>query len=80
MVNHGTVRAATAPEPMVIDDYSVWISENIHEVTVQDEEGSHTEYEYNLKQYGKDEYIHAMDSQLTDAQMALCDLYEMIGG
>lgn len=81
MVNHGKVRAAEAPENIVIDDYSVWIAENVHEVTVPDEDGqTRTEYEFDLKQYGKNEYIHQMDDQLTDAQLALCELYEIIGG
>ena len=81
MVNHGKVRSAEQPEEIVIDEYSVWTAENVTTVTVLDEDGkSHTEYEYDLKQYDKDEYIHSMDEQLTDAQMALCDLYEMIGG
>ena len=80
MVNLGKVRSAEAPENIVIDEYSVWISENITEVTVTDEQGTRTEYEFDLKQYGKDEYIHQMDDQLTDAQLALCELYEIIGG
>jgi hypothetical protein len=81
MLNHGKVRANEQPEEIVIDESSVWIAENITTVIVPDEDGqSHTEYEYDLKQYDKDEYIHSMDEQLTDAQMALCDLYEMIGG
>ena len=80
MVNLGKVRAAEAPENMVIDEFSVWIAENITEVTVTDEHGTRTEYEFDLKQYDKDEYIHAMDDQLTDAQLALCELYEIIGG
>ena len=40
-----------------------------------------------MVQYTKDEYIKLMDeknteleSQLTDTQLALCDVYEMIGG
>ena len=81
MLNHGKVRANEQPEEIVIDESSVWIAENITTVIVPDEDGqTRTEYEYDLKQYEKDEYIHEMDSQLTDAQMALCDLYEMIGG
>ena len=80
MVNHGKVRATEAPENIVIDEYSVWVAENITEVTVTDEQGTRTEYEFDLKQYNKDEYIHAMDDQLTDAQLALCELYEIIGG
>ena len=80
MLNHGRVRAAEMPENVVVDECSVWISENITTVTVTDEQGTRTEYEFDLKQYTKDEYIHSMDEQLTDAQLALCDLYEMIGG
>ena len=81
MINHGTVRAMEKPEAITIDEKSVWVADNITTVTVPDEDGqSHTEYRFDLKQYGKDEYIYSMDEQLTDAQMALCDLYEMIGG
>ena len=81
MLNHGRVRAGERPENIRIDEFSVWVSENITEVTVLGEDGqTHTEYEFDLKQYDKDEYIHSMDEQLTDAQLALCDLYEMIGG
>lgn len=81
MLNHGKVRAGERPENIKIDEFSVWVAENITEVTVPGEDGqTHTEYEFDLKQYDKDEYIHSMDEQLTDAQLALCDLYEMIGG
>ena len=81
MLNHGKVRAGERPENIKIDEFSVWVAENITEVTVPSEDGqTHTEYEFDLKQYDKDEYIHSMDEQLTDAQLALCDLYEMIGG
>ena len=85
-MNHGKVRAMEQPEPITIDEFSVWTAENIVSVTVADEDGgSHTEYEFDLTQYGKDEYIHGMidqnaslEGQLTDAQLALCELYEMI--
>lgn len=40
-----------------------------------------------MVQYTKDEYIKLMDeksaeldAQLTDTQLALCDVYEMMGG
>ena len=85
MTNHGRVRATQKPEVITIDDYSVWVAKNIVSVTVADEAGDHTEWEYDLTQYGKDEYIRGMidqnaslDEQLTDAQIALCELYEMI--
>lgn len=79
MINHGTVRSMIQPEERVIDDFSVWTAENITTVTVEDEDGeTHTEYEYTLKQYGKDEYISQLDNQLTDTQLALCEVYELL--
>lgn len=79
MTDHGTVKSSVRPESKVIDEYSVWISSDIRET-----EG---EYEYHLIQYSKDEYIRLIDDksteledQLTDTQLALCDVYEMIGG
>ena len=87
MVNHGKVQSTIRPNEKVIDEYSVWINKDIAEITVTDENGSHTEYEYNQTQYSKDEYIQLMDeknksleSELTDTQIALCDIYEMFGG
>lgn len=86
MTNHGKVRAAEAPEAVVIDESSVWVASNATEVTVSDEQGSRTEYEFDLLQYGKDEYIRLMDeknsmleAQVNDTMLALCDVYEMMG-
>lgn len=86
MLNHGKVRATEQPEPITIDEYSVWVAEHITPVTVADENGgNHTEYEFDLFQYEKDEYIHGMidknaslEAALDDTMLALCDVYEMI--
>lgn len=86
MINHGLVRSTIKPEPKEIDAYSVWISTNIREVQAQDEEGdTHIEYEFNQIQYSKDEYIKMIDDKnteleaaITDTQLALVDVYEMI--
>lgn len=87
MVNHGKVRSMEAPEAVVVDEYSVWVAADVQEVEVADEQGTRTEYEYNLTQYTKDEYIHMMidsnaelESELNNTQLALCDVYEMIMG
>ena len=87
MMNHGLVRACERPETVVVDEHSVWVASEIQSVTVPDETGEHTEYEFNLVQFDKDEFIHGMiekneslEAQLTDTQLALCDVYEMIGG
>lgn len=72
-------RSAVEPQPKVVDDYSVWISDNIHTVTVTDEEGNERgEFEYDLTQYDKDEYIRLMDNRTDDVEMAIVELYESI--
>lgn len=87
MTNIGTVRGIEKPDKISIDEYSVWVNTNITEIQVADESGNHTEWEWDQKRYEKDEYIKMMDSkntalekQIDDTQIALCEVYEMIGG
>lgn len=88
MVNHGKVRSTEKPESMVIDEYSVWMNSNIQEIEVEDEvvtddgkieKRTHIEYEYDMVQYTKDEVIIAQSQQITDTQLALCEIYESLG-
>nr|DAD79133.1 MAG TPA: hypothetical protein [Siphoviridae sp. ctsDY37]DAF96041.1 MAG TPA: hypothetical protein [Siphoviridae sp. cteLB10] len=88
MINHGKVRSTIEPERLVIDEYSVWIAENVEEIEVEDEiindkgeteKVTTTMYEYNLVQYTKDEYILMQSSQMTDVEMALVEIYESLG-
>lgn len=83
----GKVTSTVKPEATTIDQYSVWVAENIVEkqVSMMDSEESHTEYEYDLTQYDKDEYIRlmitdnaAVNSQITNLQTALVEVYEMM--
>lgn len=74
------VQSTVKPKEIEIDEYSVWINTDIYEISVEDKKGSHIEYEYNQIQYSKDEYIKLLEDKLTDTQMALCDIFEMIGG
>ena len=88
MKDYGRTRSTVRPDEKVIDEFSVWIASDIQEVSeegVGDQEGF-IGYEYNLVQYGKDEYIKMIDDknadleqQMTDTQIALCDVYEMLG-
>lgn len=85
MIDYGTVRSTVKPDKIEIDEYSVWVNSNIKEIEVQSEDESHTEYEFNQVRYTKDEYIKLIDernttleSQLTDTQLALCEIYEGI--
>lgn len=88
MINHGKVRSTIEPERLVIDEYSVWITENVEEIEVEDEiindkgeaeKVTTTMYEYDLVQYTKDEYILMQSSQMTDVEMALVEIYESLG-
>lgn len=86
MVDYGKVRSTIKPESVVIDDYSVWENTNIE--AVSENVGTETEFngfEYNMVQYDKNEYIlkqaqanTELSDQLTETQLALCDVYEMI--
>lgn len=83
MIDYGVVRSTIKPDGVEIDKYSVWVNSDIKEIEVQSEDESHTEYEFNQVRYTKDEYIKLIDeknttleSQLTDTQLALCEIYE----
>lgn len=85
MIDYGRIRSTVAPEEKVIDEYSVWINTDIQEVEVEHDSDVHTEYEFNQVQYSKDEYIKMIDdknaqleNQVTDTQMALVEVYEMV--
>ena len=79
MKDYGIVKSAVKPEEKTVDEYSVWVNTDITETA-----GG---WVYHMVQYSKDEYLALMDEknaaleeQLTDTQLALCDVYEMIGG
>ena len=79
MTDYGIVKSEIRPEAKVVDEYSVWVNTDIAETA----DG----WEYHMVQHTKDEYIKLigeknteLESQLTDTQLALCDVYEMIGG
>ena len=77
------VQSTIKPKEIEIDEHSVWVNTDIHETIVPDENSTHTEYEFNQTQYSKDEFIQliseqnkALENELTDTQIALCDIYE----
>lgn len=87
MKEYGKVRSTEQPEKKVIDEFSVWIAENITPVSEPgtDEQPGFEGYEYDLTQYDKDEYIRMIDdknasleAQVTDTQLALCEVYELM--
>lgn len=83
MIEHGKVKSTVAPEPLVIDEHSVWVHSNITPITEKIGEETFNGFEYTMIQYDKDEYIRIMDQknktfekQITDTQLALTEIYE----
>lgn len=80
MINHGIVYSATRPQDTEITKQSVFVASEIepyeHEFDGHVVQG----YQYNLMEYGKDEYIHLLEADLLDTQAALCDIYELLEG
>ena len=87
MKNHGQTRSTTEPLAVEVTASKVFVASNVEQITVQDQSGERTEYQYDLMEYEKDEYIKMMndrnettEAELTDVQLALCDVYELILG
>lgn len=60
MVDYGKVRSTVKPDPIVIDEFSVWVHTDIQ--SVSENVGTENEfvgYEFSMKQFDKDEYIQA---------------------
>ena len=82
MIDHGRVRSTVKPKPVEVDEFSVWENsdiKDIHEPGTEDMPGFDG-YEYGLKQYEKNEYILMQADQMTDTQIALCEVYELVAG
>lgn len=82
---HGSKEQA---QPVVVGFDTVYVHSDIKTVE-QDRNGKPVEdlYSYHEIQYSKDEYIGLMiaenkslQEQVTDAQIALCEIYERMGG
>lgn len=84
MTDYGIVKSSVKPEPIKTDEYSVWVNTDIQPVKEEIGGEIFTGYSYHMVRYDKDEYImyqqKIIEEQLTDTQLALCDLYESIGG
>lgn len=78
MVDYGRQRSTVKPDAVVIDENSVWIYTNITPVEETVSEETFSGWEFNMVQYTKDEYISLLDKQLTDTQLALVEVYELI--
>lgn len=88
MKDLGIVQSTVKPSEVDIKDTKVFIASDIKEVKEEGTDGrpGFEGYSYNLKEYDKDEYIQmiqeqntALENETTAIQMALCDVYEMLG-
>lgn len=78
MKDYGLQRSAVKPLGVEIAESKVFVATNIELITVQDEKSEREEYQFNYVEYDKDEYISNLEKQVTETQMALCDIYEMV--
>ncbi len=71
MIDHGKVRSTVAPEPMVVDEFSVWVHSNITPVEEDNGEETFVGFEYDMVQYDKDEYIKIITERSKTTEMTL---------
>lgn len=87
MKQYGTQRSTVKPEDVEITESRVFSYEDITEIKVKNPESGDevTMYEFTLTEYDKNEYIRiqaeknaSLEEQMTQTQVALCDVYEML--
>lgn len=85
MKNYGLQRSAVEPKAVEITESKVFVATDIEQVTLTMDKQEVQEYQFNLVEYDKDEYIkiiseknEELEQQMTDTQLALCDVYEML--
>lgn len=87
MKEYGTQRSTVKPLELELTETKVFISSDIVQVNElgTEEQPGFTGYEFTLTEYEKDEYIklqaeknESLGKQVTDTQVALTEVYEMI--
>lgn len=86
MIDHGIVRSSCRPEPVSIDETSVWIHSGIQEIAESpDDRRAFTGFAYHMVQYSREEFIlrqaalaESLSRDITGTQLALCEIYELI--
>lgn len=85
MKNYGVQKSSVLPNNFEITNSKVFVYENIKKIISKIEDQEITEYQFNLIEYDKDEYIkiiseknEELNQQIIDTQLALCEVYELI--
>lgn len=66
----------TRPEPVEMTEAMVFVNTDIQEIEKDFNGEKHTSYRYIQKVYTMKEYINYLQSQLSSAEMAICEIYE----
>ena len=73
-------------QPLIVNKDTVYVHTNIVQSKDKDRNVVDNLYVYDEVQYTKDEYIQIMaeknsqlEKELTDTQLALCEIYESVG-
>lgn len=84
MIDYGKTHSTEIPPAVDVKETLVFVAENVEEETIEQEDGSTiTGYVFDYYAYDKNEYIKMiseknedLEAQLTDTQLALCEIYE----
>lgn len=88
MIDYGKQRSTVKPLEVELTETKVFVCTNISPVIESgtSEQEGFSGFEFDLTEYTKDEYIQlqadrnaALEQQVTDTQLALCEVYEMLG-
>ena len=88
MIDYGKQRSTVEPLELELTETKVFVSSNIIPVNEPgtEHQPGFAGYEFNLVEYTKDEYIkiqaeknEELEQQMTDTQLALCEVYELMG-
>ena len=73
-------------QPLIVNKDTVYVHTNIEQATDEDGNVIDNLYVYDEVQYTKDEYIklisdknETLEKEVTETQLALCELYESLG-
>lgn len=80
MTDYGVVTGSEAQaQELIIGADTVYIHTDIKKLNQKDEQGNDMNlYQYHEVQYSKDEYIKLLNSQVTEIQEVIADIYETI--
>lgn len=89
MKDYGLQRSCVKPLDVEITETLVFVASDVkevHEETTGENAPEFNGFEFQLLEYTKDEYIKLQadeitrtSEELTNTQMALCDVYELLG-